>query len=337
MMGDIHARPRAPDPDTAWDPPEARTGMPRRLHPGPSRPAPAREAAMSQFSSRLNIAEARREIDSRRAARVIRVMRTGLAVYLSCERGGPRCGSQTAKRSPTPSLEGSSRHPMWLASATPYSALLLVKRLVTFPLRNRRIPMPDEAMKPKLKVAAADPFDPENLRLSQAFVDIAGVKKLLTTVPVRKPSPQDFVRVHPSPEYRENFPMIELKDEREEYIVTANLVPELIGEFVTKTLFTAINRQGTIFFWPIRLPSPDGKDLDWWRSGREAAELATKSWIRARANMNLGAYDIFKAESVIADPEWPELGFWELIRIAFKDHLIDRIDHPVVKRLRGQV
>ena len=51
--------------------------------------------------------------------------------------------------------------------------------------------------------APPDPFDPANLRLSQSFVETAGVKKLLTTVPVRKPSPQDFVRVHPSPEYRE--------------------------------------------------------------------------------------------------------------------------------------
>jgi hypothetical protein len=182
-----------------------------------------------------------------------------------------------------------------------------------------------------------DPFDPANLRLSQSFVETAGVKKLLTTIPVRKPSPQDFNRVHPDPAYRENFPIIELKDEREEYIVVAELVPALIGEFVTKTLFTAINRQGTVFFWPVRLPSPDGKNLDWWRSGREAAELAMKSWIRVRANMNLGAYDIFQAESVIADPEWPQLGFWELIKIAFRDHLVDRIDHPVIKRLRGQV
>ena len=44
---------------------------------------------------------------------------------------------------------------------------------------------------------AADPFDPENLRLDQSFVETSGVKKLLTTVPVRKPNNQDFVRVHP--------------------------------------------------------------------------------------------------------------------------------------------
>jgi hypothetical protein len=196
--------------------------------------------------------------------------------------------------------------------------------------------MPDMQPPTEQQASTPDPFDPTNLRLSQSFVETAGVKKLLTTVPVRKPSPQDFVRVHPDSAYRENFPIIELKDEREEYIVVADLVPALVGEFVTKTLFTAINRQGTVFFWPVRLPSPDGKNLDWWRSGREAAELAMKSWIRVRANMNLGAYDIFQAESVIADPEWPQLGFWELIKIAFRDHLVDRIDHPVIKRLRGQ-
>ena len=140
-------------------------------------------------------------------------------------------------------------------------------------------------------------------------------------------------------EYRENFPIIELKDEREEYIVTASLVPELAGEFVTKTLYTAITRQNTVFFWPVRLPSPDGKDMNWWRSGRDAAALAMNDWVRVKANMGLGAYDIFKAErsAEMPQPEWPELGFWDLIKIAFRDHLITTIDHPVIQRLRGQV
>ena len=111
-----------------------------------------------------------------------------------------------------------------------------------------------QAVNPEVSANTADPFDPANLRLDQSFTETVGVKKLRLTIPVRKPSPQDFVRVHPDPAYRENFPIIELKDEREEYIVTAALVPELANEFVTKTLFTAINRQGTLFLWPVRLP-----------------------------------------------------------------------------------
>ena len=51
-----------------------------------------------------------------------------------------------------------------------------------------------------------DPFDPANLRLSQSFTETVGVKKLLTTVPVRKPSPQDFVRVHRGPRVSRELP-----------------------------------------------------------------------------------------------------------------------------------
>jgi hypothetical protein len=188
-----------------------------------------------------------------------------------------------------------------------------------------------------LQPVPPDPFSPDNLRLSQSFTEIMPVKKLLTVVPVRKPGPQDWVRVRPGAEFRENFPIVEIKDEREEYIVTSGLVPELVDEVVSKTLFTAINRQGTIFLCPCRLPGPDGKDLDWWRSLREGAEAATKSWVRVKSNMNLGAYDIFQSESILSEPEWPELGFWDLIKIAFRDHLIDRIDHPVIDRLRGKI
>ena len=51
----------------------------------------------------------------------------------------------------------------------------------------------------------ADPFAPENLRLSQSFAETVAVKKLITTVSVRKPNSQDFVRVHADPAFRENF------------------------------------------------------------------------------------------------------------------------------------
>ncbi len=95
-----------------------------------------------------------------------------------------------------------------------------------------------------------DPFDLDNLRLDQSFAETAGVRKLLRTVPVHKPNPQDFVRVHPDPKFRMDAPVIELKDDREEYIITKDLVPELIGEFTNKTLFTAINRQRVVFLWP---------------------------------------------------------------------------------------
>jgi len=180
-----------------------------------------------------------------------------------------------------------------------------------------------------------DPFDLDNLRLSQNFVDTAGVKKLLTTVPVHKPNPQDFVRVHPSLDYRMNAPMLELKTDREEYIIARPLMPELVGEFACKTLFTATNRQRVVFLWLVRLPDPNGRPMEWWRSAREAAELAMTRWLRVKANINLGAYEMTTAQSVMSEPEWPDVSFQEIIRLAFRDRLITSLDHPVIKRLRG--
>jgi hypothetical protein len=175
----------------------------------------------------------------------------------------------------------------------------------------------------------------DNLRLTQDFAATVGVKKLLTTIPVRRPSPQDFVRVNADPAYREAFPAVELKDERELYVVNRNMQAELSTECVSATLFTAINRQGVVSLWPVRLPGPDGKTNEWWRSAREAAELAMTKWVRIKANMSLGAYEIFSAESVMQDPTWPDLPFNELLRIAFRDRIISSPEHPVVKRLRG--
>lgn len=136
--------------------------------------------------------------------------------------------------------------------------------------------------------APADPFDLANLRLDQSFVESAGVKKLLTTIPVRKPKDQDFVRVHQAPEYREAFAIIELKDDREMYLVPPAIARELPGECRMATLYTAINRQGNLFLWPVWLPTPDGRINEWHRSAAEAAELAMHRWIRIKANMGLG-------------------------------------------------
>jgi hypothetical protein len=78
----------------------------------------------------------------------------------------------------------------------------------------------------------SDPFDPAALRLDQSYADTVGVKKLLTTVPVRKPNRQDFIRVHPDSEYRLTpAGIIEVKDDGEVYLVTPNMAPGLAGEF----------------------------------------------------------------------------------------------------------
>jgi hypothetical protein len=181
-----------------------------------------------------------------------------------------------------------------------------------------------------------DPFDPAALRLPQAFAEGAAVKKLLTTIPVRKPGRQEFVRVRPGEDWRlAPAAILELKEDREIFLVCPHLVQALLSEVAPAVLYTAITRQGTLFLWPARLPVPDGRKNEWHRSAHEGAEMAMDKWIRVTANMNLGAYEFSVALNGLADPEWPDITFHEILRIAFRHRIIDSEDHLVVKRLRG--
>jgi hypothetical protein len=183
-----------------------------------------------------------------------------------------------------------------------------------------------------------NPFDPAALRLDQSYADTVGVKKLLTTVPVRKPNRQDFVRVHSDPRYHLTpIATIEVKEDREVYLVTPDMAQALLGEFSTVTLFTTINRQGTLHLWPVKLPTPEGRQNEWHRSAAEAAERAMKKWVRVTASMSLGAYEIFEASGDLPEPVWPDIPFEEILKIAFRDHYVDRDNHPLVQRLLGIV
>ena len=180
------------------------------------------------------------------------------------------------------------------------------------------------------------PFDPANLRLSQNFGASAGVKKLTTTIPVRKPGKQDFVRVHPDPAYQIETAVLEFKEERETYLVAPGLWDGLLGELTPKVLFTTINRQQVTSLWPIRLPGDDGRIDTWNGSAMEAATFAQKQWVRICSNKSLGAYDVYQATGEIPEPEWPELDLGQILEIAFKGRFINDFDHPVLKRLRGE-
>ena len=204
------------------------------------------------------------------------------------------------------------------------------------PVSSVCIPEPAKNQRPD---ANLNPFDPSRLRLSQDFVGAAGVKKILTTVPVRKPSKEWFVRSHPDAAYHINSCVIELKEDSEVYLVDRPLWDMLAAEatFGPRALITTINKQGVLFLWPIRLPGADGRIDDWNRSALELSQLAAKKWVRVQANRSLGAYDVYEAAGDWGDPAWDLPPFPELLRLAFKDRFIQGMDHPVLKRLRGEI
>jgi hypothetical protein len=185
--------------------------------------------------------------------------------------------------------------------------------------------------------APVDAFtDLTALRLDQSYADSVGVKKLLTTVPVRRPHSQEFVRTHPE-FWLPGAPVIELKDDRESFLVVPAVAATLSpGDFALKDLTLTLSRQNVLFVGRLPVPKTDGRGRGnaWHTTAREAAILATTQWVRLTSNMSLRAYDVSVATVKLPDPEWPtDKTFNDILRIAFKDRLIETVDHPVIQRL----
>ena len=69
----------------------------------------------------------------------------------------------------------------------------------------------------------------------------------------------------------------------------------------------------------------------------DAADEAKSRWVRITANMSLGAYDVAVASGQVAEPAWPGILPHEIVDIAFRDKKISDWNHPVLRRLRGEV
>jgi hypothetical protein len=135
---------------------------------------------------------------------------------------------------------------------------------------------------------------------------------------VRKPAREWWIRVHPDPAYHIETAVLELKEDREVYLVESHLWPELSTEstFGPRAVFTTVNTLGVVFLWPIRLPAADGKIDEWSRSALESALLAREKWVRIQANMSLGAYEVLTSDNH-KPAVWPTASFRDLLQIAF--------------------
>jgi hypothetical protein len=184
----------------------------------------------------------------------------------------------------------------------------------------------------------------ENLaehRLPQDFDEQAGVEEVVSHVTVCRPPKEHFIRVHEGEDYFKQGPfgLLELKEDREVYFIPASLAAALIEEepcVAPYWLFLAITRQGKLYLWPVRKPRSGERQNRWWESALVLAERATREWYRIIPSQAEGGYRGLKKIGVNEDPNWPDLSFNEILKLAFKDRIITSRDHEVLQRLRGR-
>ena len=200
---------------------------------------------------------------------------------------------------------------------------------------NPKTPTDQDINELGLPPSAPQPeMDLQGLALSQDYTSMASVKKAILKVPIQKPPAQTWFQINADPAWQIRVPVIELKEDREHYIVAADMRDELLGEWIPKLLTGTITKQGTVMFWPIRLPGPDGKLDTWNESALEIVRSYAGRWIRMQSNRESGAYDVIEPVSELPPPEWPA-DPQALLKIAFRGRIITSTDHPIVRQLRG--
>jgi len=189
---------------------------------------------------------------------------------------------------------------------------------------------------------ALSPFENlEQFRLPQDYNQLQAVVDY-TVIPLRKPKKQHWFRVHPELKL-EGVAFLELEQESgapELFMVHGSLVAALtdVPGLTRRSLRLCASRpNNSPFVWPIKLPTNSGaKHDDWGRSALATAKLAETKWVRMNADMHLSAYKSFTAEAGWAEPVWPQLELIDILRRSIgENHIIDSLDHAVIRQLRG--
>ncbi len=130
--------------------------------------------------------------------------------------------------------------------------------------------------------------------------------------------------------------LLEDKDNRDYYILNQEVAQVISNLARPTTLRAAIDRNDNVFLIPVPLPSEDGNQNQWHQSLAQNLQHAESNWIRMTANMHVGAYDVYQAESKLEEPEWPDADIAKLIEVAFRGKIITTLDHPIVQSLLGR-
>ena len=123
-------------------------------------------------------------------------------------------------------------------------------------------------------------FDIDTYRITQAYGETLGSKKLITIVSVTKPPKGRFFRTSRDPGNTVDVYVLEDKVEGTFHLVSPQVAVALGGLVRPIALHLAVDRANNPFLIPVPFPSENGTRNPWHQSLLNAIEAAKEKWIR---------------------------------------------------------
>jgi len=181
------------------------------------------------------------------------------------------------------------------------------------------------------------PFDPSRFAMPSTGAEEFGTRKIRSVINTNKPGKMEWVRVFDHKDYfLPGAALLDLQDGGRKYLVVPEIAAQLGDDVKLCNIAPALTRQDKLFLWPCPILRPGETPNPWNVSHRDAFDAAKSGWIRMKSNSACGFYDIIEPEKIMPEPDWPDMSFADMLQIAFNDdHIIDRDDHPALRRLKG--
>ena len=181
------------------------------------------------------------------------------------------------------------------------------------------------------------PFDPSRFAMPSTGAEEFGTRKIRSVIPVNKPGKMEWVHLLDHPDFLlPGAAFLDLQDGGRVYLVVPEIAAQLTDDVKLVKLAPALSRQDKLFLWPCPMILEGETPNPWHTSHNDAFNAAKNGWIRMKSNRACGFYDIIEPEKIMPEPDWPDMSFADMLQTAFNDdHLVDRDDHPALRRLKG--
>ncbi len=197
---------------------------------------------------------------------------------------------------------------------------------------------PNRESAPSPKPASVDPFDPMLLGIATDYAAAINAKASTKPFELRAPNEQEFFRT--SPQENQHLVVGSITDKQDMgkvYIVSGALLEEVKLKFpkVVRAVDLVLTQilAGASLVWPV--PLAEDRGGKWHSTQRAACAQGRTRWTNKTAGR--GEYDIVTVDNA-REVDWdPFPPFRDILRQAASERLIDSLDHPLLKKLRGEI